>query len=85
MTLSDFEQRQLDAKSTRSLDRLASQPAIAKGETPLPRFAVCYAASDGMRGPIEGSPIFSTREAAEREAARLHAAKPFISYGVIAL
>ncbi len=50
---------------------------------PYHRFAICYVCSDGIRGPIPGIGFFEHRAAAERRAARLHAAKPFISYGVM--
>ena len=39
MRLSAWEQRQLDCQSSRSLDRIQSQPAIARGEQPLSRRA----------------------------------------------
>lgn len=43
-------------------------------------YAIFWSCSDGVRGPVPGTATFDTKEAAEREAARLHAAKPFINY-----
>lgn len=44
------------------------------------RYAIFWACSDGMRGPVPGTATFDTEESAAREAKRLHAAKPFINY-----
>jgi hypothetical protein len=47
---------------------------------PVTRFAVFWACSDGLRGPVTGTATFDSEEAAAREASRMHAAKPFINY-----
>jgi hypothetical protein len=47
-TYSTHQQRELDASSSRSLDRIASQPAIMVGSVPLrrPLFVPCATCPD---------------------------------------